>query len=262
MTRTIKLTLEYDGTGYQGFQSQKHGKTIQQSLEAALQQICQAPITIFGAGRTDAGVHALNQVCHFKTSARLSNEKFAKALNALLPQDIVVREVRDVPDSFHARFSALKRGYAYFILNRTSPSATFRRFVHWVPYSLDYKAMAAACQHLIGEKDFSSFAGAASDRKSHLVTVNKARLLHGTGGFPAPIPNLKKDIIVFYIEAQSFLYNMVRIIMGTLLEIGEKKRSAQSMAALFNWRDRKKAGPTAPAKGLFLVNVRYPKEFE
>lgn len=260
--RTIKLTLEYDGTRYLGFQRQKRGRTIQQTLEETLRKICEnESVVLIGAGRTDSGVHALAQVCHFKTNARLSCEKFFKALNAFLPKDIVVREARDMPERFHARHSAIRRGYAYFILNRNRPTSTFYPYIHWVPRSLDYHRMAAAGRVLLGKRDFSSFTGAASSRKNHVITVKKVRFYRGTGGFPVPIPNLKKEIITFYIEAQSFLYNMVRILMGTLLEIGEGKRSAESLASLLKLRDRTKAGPTAPAKGLFLVKAAYPKEF-
>lgn len=256
--RKIRLEIEYDGTDYLGFQRQKKGKTIQSELENAFQELCQEPLIIFGAGRTDSGVHALGQVCHFKTSSELSEERLFKGGNKLLPKDISILSLSEAPEDFHARHSAIKRVYAYFILNSRSPSAIFRNYLAWAPYALDDELMREACGYLRGSHNFAGFAGAKSSQSRTTVTVKKAELFRGTGALQLPFSNLGSECLTFYIEAQSFLYNMVRIIAGTLLEIGEKKRPASDIKKLLEHPDRKKAGPTAPSKGLFLIRVEYP----
>jgi len=260
--RNIRIDIEYDGTNYFGFQRQKKGTTVQSALEETFTELCQEPITIFGAGRTDSGVHALGQVCHFKTSSGLAIERLFKGSNKLLPKDIAILSLREMPERFHARHSAKKRAYAYFVLNRPSPSALFRNFLTWAPYALDDQGMTEACEFLQGHHDFSSFAGAKSSQPRTSITVNKVKCFRGTGSLNVPFSTLGEDCITFYIEAQSFLYNMVRILMGTLLEIGQKKRPSSDMKKLLGHPDRKKAGPTAPSKGLFLVSVEYPQEFQ
>lgn len=256
--RKIRIDLEYDGTNYVGFQRQTKGKTIQSELEKAFSELCQEPITIFGAGRTDSGVHALGQVCHFKTSSKLPLLRLFKGSNKLLPKDIVVSDIQDAADDFHARHSAIKRSYAYFILNRPAPSALFRNYMMWAPYALNDRLMAEAVSYLEGKHDYSSFASAKSSQTRTSITVTKAALFRGTGNLHLPFSALGDYCITFSIEAQSFLYNMVRIIVGTLLEIGQKKRPPSDIKKLLQHPDRKKAGPTAPSKGLFLMKVEYP----
>lgn len=260
--RTIRLTLEYEGTNYSGFQRQKNGVAIQNLLEKALETICGKPVAVIGAGRTDAGVHALEQVCHFKTISRLSTETLRKALNRLLPRDIVIHQVDEMPADFHARYTATARTYAYFLLNRPVPSALFGRFLVWAPYEIDVEAMNEACRFLVGEKNFSSFCNQGSSRKNHITHVKKALCVRGTKQIKLPFSYLGGDLVMFYIKADSFLYSMVRIAMGTLLQIGRKKKSPHDMEKILKEQDRKTAGPTAPAKGLFLIKADYPKKYQ
>lgn len=261
-TRTIKLTLEYDGTEYEGFQRQRRGRTIQSTIEKALSELCQESIALVGGGRTDSGVHALAQVCHFKTSKKLEPSQILKGLNGLTPRDISIHRVEEVSGDFHARYSAIARRYAYFILNRPGNSAVFHRTIQWVPTPLDEKAMNKACRYLVGKKDFTSFCTSGSDRKNMITRIKKAWCVRGKNGLKVPFSHLDQHLITFYIEAENFLHNMVRIIVGTLLEIGQGKRKPEELKELIAKRDRKAAGPTAAPKGLFLLGIDYPKKIK
>jgi len=260
--RCIKLIIEYDGSAFAGFQRQKKELTIQGVLEDSLSEICRETINMVGAARTDAGVHAVGQVCHFKTKSLISCEKLRQRLNALLRPSIVIREACDVSEKFHARYSALAKEYAYFILNRPFPSAFFHPYLHWFPFPLDEKKMGEACQFLVGKKDFSSFQASAGKEKNPVVEIFKAQCFRGTRDHSLPFSHLGGEVITFCIQGTRFLHHMVRNIVGTLLEIGENKRSPQEMQEILNAKDRRAAGPTAPAKGLFLMKIYYPKEFE
>ena len=242
---TFKLTLEYDGSRYHGWQVQPGLQTIQAEVQAALQQIIQAPITVTAAGRTDAGVHALGQVAGFTTSSALSAAQWARALNGLLPADIAVRSVEAVTEKFHARFDARSKLYRYRILARQHRSALDRhRFWH-IPYALDVEAMRTASRSLIGRHDFSSFQGSPTDTENPVCTVTRLECIQSL------------EELAFEIEADRFLKHMVRNIVGTLVEVGRGKLEAGVVAEILAAKDRTKAGPTAPPQGLYLVRVDY-----
>ncbi len=241
----FKLTLEYEGTHYHGWQIQPDLPTIQGELEAAIRQVARQPVTVVGAGRTDAGVHALGQVAHFSTTGRLSAEEWHRALNGILPPDIAVLSVEPAPDTFHARFSAKSKLYRYRLLTRVHRSALSRDKILHYPYPLNLDAMEVAARALIGTHDFSSFQGSPTGTENPVCTV--ARLTVDRFG----------DEVIFEVEANRFLKQMVRAIVGTLLEVGRGKLKAGDMAEVLAARDRTKAGPTALAHGLYLVRVDY-----
>ena len=241
----IKLTVEYDGTDYCGWQIQPTGKTVQGVLEKAISTLVGRATRITGSGRTDAGVHALGQVANFLSDKELQPHRVQRALNALTPEDVTIKTVEIVPDAFDARRQGRSRIYEYRILNRSSPSPFHLRYAWHVHDSLDVAAMRQAITCLNGEHDFSSFRGAGCDA-AHPVRTIYASSINRTG-----------DVIVFTVEATAFLRHMVRNLVGTLVEVGRQQRSPQSFAALLDARDRTQAGMKAPAHGLFLMEVRY-----
>jgi tRNA pseudouridine38-40 synthase len=241
----IKLTVEYDGTEYHGWQIQATGKTVQAVLEKAVSTLVGRPTRIIGSGRTDAGVHAVGQVANFLSDKELEPHRTQRALNALTPNDICVKAVELVPDSFHARRQGRSRIYEYRILNRSSPSPFHLRYAWHVHDGLDIAAMRQAISCLIGEHDFSSFRGAGCDADHPVRTV------YGTS------INQIDDLVVFTVEATAFLRHMVRNLVGTLVEVGRQQRTPQSFDALLEARDRTQAGMRAPAQGLFLMKVKY-----
>ncbi|MBI3595936.1 MAG: tRNA pseudouridine(38-40) synthase TruA [Nitrospirae bacterium] len=248
----IKLVIEYDGSRYHGWQRQPGLPTVQGALEAAVATIAQQRPTVIGAGRTDAGVHAQGQVANFKINARLTSAAWMRALNSLLPEDIVIVSAQKVSSRFHSRFSAVGKIYRYRILNRRYPPAIGRQYV-WTVYSaLDIRRMKSAAQVLLGKHDFSSFKGAnpSEDRtkgKKRSAVCHLRRL------------DLVKryDDLVITIEADRFLQQMVRTIVGTLVEVGRGRRGPREMSILLQKKDRRFSGPTAPAQGLCLVEVKY-----
>lgn len=248
--RNIRLVLEYDGGGYHGWQIQPQVLTIQEVLEERIQRITQQRSRVIAAGRTDAGVHALQQVVNFRTRSALSVETLQRALNALLPPDIRVLKADEVERGFHARFGAMAKRYEYLIWNGLVPSAFSQRYTWWIPASLDLEAMKAASQHLTGMHDFSSFRSTNSDRQNPVREVRWC----GWGK--------KGPLLCFQIEANGFLRYMVRSMVGTLVEVGMGKRSPGEIVELLEARDRTRAGMTAPARGLFLVSVTYPPPWE
>lgn len=241
----IKLTLEYDGTRYHGWQVQASGETIQGVLERAVSTLMGVPIRIIGSGRTDAGVHARGQVANFFSYKEFQPHRLERALNALTPDDITIKKVEIVADSFDARRDGRSRIYEYRILNRPTPSPFHRKYAWHVHDALDVPAMREAIICLEGEHDFSSFRAADCEAIHPIRTVYRTDIDH-TGEF-----------VVFSIEATAFLRHMVRNIVGTLVEIGRHQRKPQSFADLLEARDRTKAGLKAPAQGLFLVKVKY-----
>ncbi|HSE60504.1 MAG TPA: tRNA pseudouridine(38-40) synthase TruA [Nitrospiraceae bacterium] len=243
--QTIKLTLEYDGTQYAGWQRQANQPTIQAALELVIGQVAQATLAVVGAGRTDSGVHALGQVASFRTERRLSSEEWSRALNGLLPDDICVRSVEFVPDEFHARYSAVGKLYEYRILNRPHRSALDRDRTWHVRKQLDQDAMRKAAESLIGRQDFSSFQGSPTDNQNPVCHLRRLSI------------HIESDLIRIEAYADRFLKQMVRAMVGTLVEVGLGKRTAASLRDILAARDRAAAGKTAPAHGLYLVRVDY-----
>ena len=241
----IKLTVEYDGTRYHGWQVQASGETIQAVLERAVSTLLGRPTRVIGSGRTDAGVHALGQVANFISDKELRPYLVQRALNALTPEDVTIKTVEIVPDSFHARRDGRSRIYEYRILNRPSPSPFHLKFAWHVHDPLNIAMMREAITCLEGEHDFSSFRAAGCDAAHPVRTIYRTSL------------NPRGELIVFTVEATAFLRHMVRNLMGTLVEVGRQQRTPQSFAELLTARDRTQAGITAPPQGLFLVQVNY-----
>jgi tRNA pseudouridine38-40 synthase len=244
--RTIKLTIEYDGTHYLGWQVQPKGATIQGLIEEKLTLLTGEPIHLIGSGRTDAGVHALGQVAHFKTNSQMDTRSIQRALNSLLPPDIVVQKVEEGEGSFHARKLSKSKVYEYRILNRDIRSAFHCGYAWHIPLKLDLQEMKKATQRLVGEKDFSSFRSVGSPTRTAVRKVIRAEWKRSQDG-----------LLRFEIEANGFLKQMVRAIVGTLVEVGKGKISSEEFRKILESKDRKMAGPTAPARGLFLKEVKY-----
>jgi len=247
--RTFKLTLAYDGTAYAGWQVQSGRKTVQEVLETTLAKITGEQIRVIGSGRTDAGVHALGQVASFRTESRLSADVFQRALNAELPDDIAVLEAVEAAEDFHALRDAIRKRYRYILHAGPVPDIFQRRYC-WHYYGrLDVEAMRRAAQSLRGTHDFSSFETSGAERRTSVRTIYDLSLR--TDESPA------RQIITFEVEANGFLYNMVRAIVGSLVEVGRGAREETWIAEGLAATDRRQAGPTAPAQGLFLLSVHY-----
>jgi len=241
--RNIKLVLEYDGTDFRGWQVQPTGRTVQGELERALHQLLQEDIRVISAGRTDEGVHALGQVVNFHTQSPLATANILRGLNALLPPDIVVKEVEEVDETFHARFSAKSRTYRYVICRRLR--AIGRHYSWFVPYALEFDLLQQVAGQVLGEHDFQSFCPPKAEVEHHWCIVYRSEW-HQQG-----------DQWVYEIEANRFLHHMVRILVGTMVDIGRGRWRLEDFRRILEARDRSTAGPTAPAKGLFLVKVSY-----
>ncbi len=240
------MILEYDGTAYCGWQRQKNGLSIQQVLEEKIQLITCEKVTVIGSGRTDAGVHALNQVASFKSTTRLPAEILYRGINGLLPQDIVVKKLEEVAVDFHPRYNAQGKTYVYKIYNSRLRSALGRNYFWHISYPLDLTKMKQAGDYLIGRHDFSCFCATGTnvkDRNRNITSVD--------------IDNGNDSLLEITIEAQGFLKYMVRNIVGTLVEIGGGKRSPEEMKKIIESRDRNIAGITAPSRGLYLKEVKY-----
>ena len=247
----IVLGIEYDGTAYRGFQKQKNTiKTIQGCLDKALSQIADQNIVTVCSGRTDAGVHAYCQTIHFDTASIREIKSWIEGGNALLPKDIRIIWAKGVTNDFHSRFSAISRTYRYIIRNSSLPSALERNQNLWVKENLDLSAMRRASSYLIGENDFSSFRSSSCQSKTpyrniHSIEVKK-----------------KGDLISIEITANAFLLNMVRIIIGTLLEVGTKKIVPKKVKHILEAKDRRLAGKTSSPKGLYFVGTKYLKKYK
>jgi tRNA pseudouridine38-40 synthase len=260
--RNIKLTIEYDGTDYSGWQIQNKRKerTIQEAIEKTLRKILQDKIKLIGAGRTDAGVHAKAQVANFKTNSKLSLGKLQKALNGELPEDISIVKAEEKGLNFHSRFNAKSKVYRYIILNRAYPSALLRNTVYFYSYTLNIQLMRQGAAHLLGKHDFKSFCVSASSAKNTVRTIKRINIKKMPYDLRPGIHDLNKGFLICIdIEADGFLYNMTRNIVGTLLEIGRGKLAPDSLKETLMSCDRRLAGPTAPAKGLCLMQVKYKR---
>jgi tRNA pseudouridine38-40 synthase len=274
--RTIKLTLAYDGTDFAGWQTQETGRTVQAALEETIEKITGARSSTLASGRTDAGVHALGQVVSFCTESRLPLDVLKRALNAELPRTIAVLEAADVHEGFHATHDALRKRYRYVIHDGPVRDVfTLRYAWHFGHGRLDAAAMQRAAAALVGTHDFSSFETTGAPRKSSARTVNELSIERGRGvrnGRPRPpgegrgegssLPGQGRgegaDFVTLEIEANGFLYNMVRTIVGTLVEVGRGARPESWPGEVLAALDRRRAGRTAPPQGLFLVSVHYP----
>lgn len=242
-----KLTISYDGGDFYGFQRQRGLISVQQCLEEALSTKLNAPVTTVCAGRTDAGVHALGQVVHFDSNQILPAD-FGFRLNPLLPESIAVLSCEAAPEGFHARFSAKKKTYRYDIYLSKIHAPLKRRYAHICVYDVDVNEMKKACEYLVGEHDFRSFALAESVRgKSTVRTIYDIHIEEGEGG----------KLLSIFVTGNGFLHNMVRAIAGTLIDIGRGRFSSSDMPAILNSKDRRRAGKTVEGNGLFLVSVEY-----
>lgn len=248
-TRWLKLTVSYDGTDYAGWQIQPDKPTVQGVFETTWHSLTQESVRVTAAGRTDAGVHALGQVVGVTTQTHLSNDDLQRGLNALLPEDVAVLAVQNAREGFHATHDALVKRYRYHIHNDRWRSVFDRRYTWHVPYSLDATAMHEAAQGLVGRHDFSSFESAGSERSDSIRTVLELRVARGTGALA--------NRITIDIAGDGFLYNMVRAIVGTLVEVGRGKRDIGWPTQVLAAHDRSAAGQTAPPQGLFLLGVDY-----
>lgn len=241
----VKLVVAYDGTSYNGWQVQPNGVTIEQRVNEALSDLLGQDVRVIGASRTDAGVHALGNVCCFDTDTRMPAEKISYALNQRLPEDIVVQDSCEVPDTFHPRYSKSRKTYEYRILNRKFRMPTRRLDTYFYYYPLDAKRMRKAARLLEGEHDFRSFASV------HMQTRTSVRTLYKC------IVERQDDIITIRVTGSGFLYNMVRIIAGTLVKVGAGELEPEQVEEILAARDRSAAGPTAPACGLTLIGIDY-----
>lgn len=250
--RNIRLLIAFDGTGYSGWQRQKHDVTIQGEIESRLARMTGREISLHGAGRTDAGVHAEGMVANFQTESRISCPSFLQGLNSMLPEAIRILEVSDVPPDFHARFSAKGKHYLYRINTGSLQMPVERLYSMHFPSRLDESAIKAGLEDLIGTHDFSSFENAGSRDKTYRRGRGAVRTL-----FKAEFIRTERDRYTFSFIGDGFLRQMVRNLVGTLLDVGRKKLAVGSFREILQARDRTTAGPTAPAHGLTLKEVFY-----
>lgn len=246
----VALGVEYDGTAFHGWQYQGDVRSVQESLQIALSKVANHEVTVHCAGRTDTGVHATGQVVHFETPAVRSERSWILGCNVNLPHDISIGWAREVPDSFHARFSAVGRHYRYLILNRAYRSALWRDRAVWVHHSLDAEAMHEAAQRLIGTHDFSSYRALGCQAKHPVRTIHSLQV------------SRQGEMVTIDIHANAFLHHMVRNIAGVLIAIGKGEQSVSWAEEVLALRDRTLGGVTAPPQGLCLTKVDYPDEYE
>ncbi|MBO8165301.1 MAG: tRNA pseudouridine(38-40) synthase TruA [Brevibacillus sp.] len=243
--RRLKCLVAYDGTDYSGFQVQPDQVTVQGEIEAAIKRITGETVQIVGSGRTDAGVHARGQVFHFDTASKVPLEKWAFILNNQLPEAIVIRSVEQVEPTFHARFDVKQKEYRYCIDNGPVPDVFFHRYADHIRHPLDLERMRRAARYLVGEHDFTSFCSAKTFVEDKVRTIYRLEV------------ERDGQMIWVICRGNGFLYNMVRIIVGTLVEVGQNKRDPDEIPEILAACDREKAGKTAPAKGLTMWEVAY-----
>lgn len=246
VARQIKIVVEYDGTSLCGWQRQANGPTVQGHLEEALGKLLATPTAIVGASRTDAGVHARGQVASFRTTRAIPLHNIKRGLNSLLPDTIAIREASDVGDDFHPRFSATGKHYRYMLFVRAERSPLWRARAWHHPERIDLDRMRAGAAALVGEHDFAAFRAAGCTAATTVRRIDRIEL-----STPEP------DVLQVDVHGNAFLRNMVRIVVGTLAEVGRGYRPESQVAEILASRDRKRAGKTAPAQGLELMEVRY-----
>ena len=243
--KRVKLVVAYDGTNYHGWQVQDNGITIEEVLNRTISELVQEDIKVIGASRTDAGVHACGNVAVFDTESRIPGDKFSFALNQRLPEDIRIQESCEVDADFHPRYADTVKTYEYNILNRRFELPTKRLYAAFCYYPMDIERMNQAAAYLVGEHDFKSFCSAGAQVQSTVRTIYAVNVTKAD------------DMVHIRITGNGFLYNMVRIIAGTLMQVGTGLMEPEQVKEILEARDRSKAGPTAVAKGLTLVEIRY-----
>lgn len=243
--KRYRLIVAYDGTNYSGWQLQDNAPTIEGELNQALEKLFQQEIQVTGASRTDAGVHACGNVAVFDADTSIPGDRIKYALNPLLPEDIRIMASEQVADDFHPRFCDTEKTYEYRILNTKDPLPMMRFYTYWYSRPLDVEKMKEAASYIPGEKDFKSFCAAGAQVKTTVRKVTDAQVTRDG------------DVIVIRVKGEGFLYNMVRIIAGTLIRIGEGKWEPEQIKAIIEGCDRTKAGPTAPPQGLTLMKIEY-----
>ncbi len=243
--RNIKLTIEYDGKCYNGWQKQPDKLNIQGEIEKAIYNITQEEVDLIGSGRTDAGVHALGQVANFKTNSALPIEKLALAINSQLKSSIIIKKAEEVDERFHSRYTAKQKTYRYIINNSKTGTAIYRNLEYCFPVKLNVEKMVEAAKYFEGEHDFKAFKSSGTSGKNSVRTIYKAEVRQDG------------ERIIIELTGNGFLYNMVRIISGTLLDVGLGKIEPNEIPDIIEKKDRTKAGKTLPAHGLYLVKVQY-----
>ena len=243
--RNLKLTIQYDGTKYCGWQKQPNSPGIQGTIEYAIYEITKEKVNITGSGRTDAGVHALGQVANFKTNSTIPSSRIPDALNAKLPKDISIIDCQEVPDDFHSRYSATGKIYRYLIYNKPYRSPLYKDTSYHVRYDLDIDKMRLEAKSLLGTHDFKGFMSSGSSVKDTVRTIHNITIEES------------EDLIIIEVEGNGFLYNMVRIIAGTLIRAGAGDLEPEQMKDILAAEDRSAAGPTAPAHGLTMIGLEY-----
>ena len=242
--RNIRIKIAYEGTRYQGWQKQETSdNTIQGKFETLLSRMCEEDITIQGSGRTDAGVHALGQIANFHTNSTMGLVEMLTYINQYLPEDIAVTEIAEVAERFHSRLNARGKRYSYRIWNSSIPNVFYRKFAHIVTEELDLEAMREAATYLLGEHDFKSFTSTKKGKKSTVRRIDRIDI------------QKEGELIIFTFEGNGFLYHMIRILVGTLLEVGLGERNSESLPAIMNAKNRELAGKLVPGKGLLLEEV-------
>src|SRR5690625_2003967 len=248
MMRKMKCVISYDGTNYSGYQIQPNAVTIQETIEQALAKMHSGKmIRIHSSGRTDKGVHAIGQVIHFQTDLQIPPKNWKKALNTLLPDDIYIKQVQEVAENFHARIDAVEKDYRYFVLNKQEPDVFRRNYVHFETERLNLKKIQSACKLIEGTHDFTAFSSARTTVKG-----SKVRTL-----FEVSCQRRSDSELVIILKVVSFLYHMVRIIVGVLIDVGKGHVNEAEIKKMFESRDRTQVGVTLPPQGLYLWHVTY-----
>ena len=246
--RNIKLTIEYDGKDFNGWQKQPDKLNIQGTIEKAIERVTGEIVELTASGRTDAGVHSLGQVANFKTNTNIPIEKIPVAINSQLKKSIVIKKAEEVDEKFHSRLSCKRKTYRYIINNSPEGSAIYRNLETHIPYKLNVEKMKEAIKYFIGEHDFKAFKASGTSSKSSARTIYDAKVYED------------KERIFIELTGNGFLYNMVRIIAGTLVDVGSGKIIPEDIVNIINSKKRENAGKTLPPQGLYLLNVDYSEE--